>query len=29
MRRHPLIPASVQVGGFIYDVDSGLLEQRY
>lgn len=23
---HPLIPASVQVGGFIYDVDSGLLE---
>ncbi len=23
---HPLIPASVRVGGFIYDVDSGLLE---
>lgn len=23
---HPLIPASVQVGGFIYDVDTGLLE---
>lgn len=24
---HPLIPESVEVGGFIYDVDSGLLEQ--
>lgn len=23
---HPLIPSSVTVGGFIYDVDSGLLE---
>lgn len=25
---HPLIPDSVQVGGFIYDVDSGLLTQK-
>ncbi|HEY1135533.1 MAG TPA: carbonic anhydrase [Nocardioides sp.] len=24
---HPLVPATVKVGGFIYDVDSGLLEQ--
>ena len=23
---HPLIPDSIQVGGFIYDVDTGLLE---
>lgn len=27
VRSHPLIPESVRVGGFIYDVDSGLLEQ--
>jgi carbonic anhydrase len=26
---HPLIPESVKVGGFIYDVDSGLLTQKY
>lgn len=26
VRSHPLIPSSVTVGGFIYDVDSGLLE---
>lgn len=25
---HPLIPASVRVGGFIYDVDTGLLAQK-
>jgi carbonic anhydrase len=24
---HPLIPDSVAVGGFIYDVDTGLLNQ--
>lgn len=24
---HPLVPSSVAVGGFIYDVDSGLLQQ--
>ena len=27
VRSHPLIPDTVQVGGFIYDVDTGLLEQ--
>jgi len=27
VRSHPLIPDSVEVGGFIYDVDTGLLEQ--
>lgn len=26
---HPLVPDTVKVGGFIYDVDSGLLEQKY
>ncbi len=25
VRAHPLIPASVDVGGFVYDVDTGLL----
>ena len=25
---HPLIPDTVEVGGFIYDVDSGRLEQK-
>ena len=28
VRAHPLIPASVAVGGFMYDVDSGLIERR-
>jgi carbonic anhydrase len=23
---HPLIPDTVKVGGFVYDVDTGLLE---
>ena len=27
VRSHPLIPDTVKVGGFIYDVDTGLLEQ--
>lgn len=27
VRSHPLIPDSVAVGGFLYDVDTGLLEQ--
>ncbi|SDS19584.1 carbonic anhydrase [Nocardioides scoriae] len=27
VRSHPLIPDEVKVGGFLYDVDSGLLEQ--
>lgn len=26
VKSHPLIPNSVEVGGFIYDVDTGLLE---
>jgi carbonic anhydrase len=28
VRSHPLIPNSVEVGGFIYDVDTGLLTQK-
>ena len=28
VRSHPLIPDSVAVGGFIYDVDTGLLTQQ-
>ncbi len=27
VRSHPLIPGSVAVGGFMYDVDTGLVEQ--
>ena len=27
VRSHPLIPDSVEVGGFLYDVDTGLLER--
>jgi carbonic anhydrase len=27
VRAHPLIPDNVEVGGFLYDVDSGLLDQ--
>ncbi|WP_141012976.1 beta-class carbonic anhydrase [Nocardioides sambongensis] len=26
---HPLVPDTVKVGGFIYDVDTGLLDQKY
>ncbi len=29
VRTHPLIPESVLVGGFIYDVDTGLLTQKF
>lgn len=29
LRTHPLVPETVTVGGFIYDVDTGLLHQRY
>jgi carbonic anhydrase len=29
VRSHPLIPDSVRVGGFVYDVDTGLLEQKF
>jgi carbonic anhydrase len=28
VRSHPLIPSSVAVGGFVYDVDTGLLERK-
>jgi carbonic anhydrase len=28
VRAHPLIPDTVLVGGFLYDVDTGLLEQQ-
>ncbi|MCW2842095.1 MAG: carbonic anhydrase [Nocardioides sp.] len=28
VRSHPLIPDSVLVGGFLYDVDTGLIEQK-
>jgi len=28
VRSHPLVPDSVKVGGFLYDVDTGLLEQK-
>src|SRR5687768_8250579 len=28
VRSHPLIPDTVAVGGFIYDVDTGLLDQK-
>ena len=28
VRSHPLIPERIDVGGFVYDVDTGLLEQR-
>ena len=27
VRTHPLIPETVRVGGFLYDVDTGLLDQ--
>jgi len=29
VRSHPLIPDTVRVGGFMYDVDTGLLEQKF
>ena len=29
VRSHPLIPDTVLVGGFMYDVDTGLLEQKF
>ncbi|KGN39476.1 beta-class carbonic anhydrase [Knoellia subterranea] len=28
VRSHPLIPDTIAVGGFMYDVDSGLLDRR-
>ncbi len=29
VRTHPLIPRTVAVGGFMYDVDTGLLDQKF
>jgi carbonic anhydrase len=29
VRAHPLIPDTVEVGGFLYDVDTGLLDQKF
>ncbi len=29
VRSHPLIPEQVAVGGFVYDVDTGLLQRHY
>ncbi|MGA8255812.1 MAG: carbonic anhydrase [Nocardioides sp.] len=29
VRSHPLVPDTVAVGGFLYDVDSGLLEPKF
>ena len=29
VQAHPLIPESVEVGGFLYDVDTGLIDQRF
>jgi len=29
VRSHPLIPDTVAVGGFLFDVDTGLLEQHW
>ncbi|HEY9394862.1 MAG TPA: carbonic anhydrase, partial [Nocardioides sp.] len=28
VRSHPFVPEDVKVGGFIYDVDTGLLNQK-
>jgi carbonic anhydrase len=28
VRSHPLVPDEVEVGGFLYDVDTGLLDRR-
>ncbi len=29
VRAHPLIPDSVLIGGFLYDVDTGLLDRKF
>ena len=29
VRSHPLIPESVQLGGFLYDVDTGLIDRKF
>ena len=28
LRTHPLIPDTVAIGGFLYDVDTGLIEHE-
>jgi carbonic anhydrase len=29
VQAHPLVPDSVEVGGFLYDVDTGLIDQKF
>ena len=29
VQSHPLIPDTVEVGGFVYDVDTGLIDQKF
>ena len=29
VRSHPLIPESVRLGGFLYDVDTGLIDRKF
>ncbi len=29
VRSHPLVPDTVLVGGFVYDVDTGLIDQKF
>ncbi|MGD9701971.1 MAG: beta-class carbonic anhydrase [Acidimicrobiia bacterium] len=29
VQSHPLIPDTVAIGGFVYDVDTGLIEQKF
>jgi carbonic anhydrase len=29
VRSHPLIPGTTEVGGFLYDVDTGLIDQKF
>jgi carbonic anhydrase len=29
VKAHPLIPDAVEVGGFLYDVDTGLIDQKF
>lgn len=29
VRSHPLVPGTIEVGGFVYDVDTGLIAQHF
>lgn len=29
VRAHPLVPETIEVGGFVYDVDTGLINQHF